>query len=77
MGKPLTPSLKATRPIEDDFNRLKDAAAAIQQIRLSAQRELELARRMRAEAQRYQMETETRARSEAQQLILRTRLCYG
>ena len=29
---------------------------------------------MRAEAQRYQQETETKARSQAQQLILRTRL---
>ncbi len=46
----------------------------IQKIRLSAQQELDMARQMRAEAQRYLQETETRARSEAQQLILQTRL---
>ena len=47
---------------------------AVQQIRLSAQRELTLARQMRTEAQKYQQETETKARSEAQQLILQARL---
>ena len=65
MGKLLTPSSVATSSIE---------AAAVQQIRLSAQHELELAKQMRASAQRYQQETETKARSQAQQLILRTRL---
>ncbi len=69
---------KATAParsnVKDDFSSLKEAAAAVQRICRSAKQELELARKMRADAQRYQRETATRARSEAQQLVLRTRL---
>jgi hypothetical protein len=53
---------------------LKEAASVVHQIRLSAQQELELARKMRTDAQRYQQETATKARSDAQQLLLRTRL---
>lgn len=60
--------------INDDFTSLQEAASRVQQLRLSAQRELEQARKMRAEAQRYQRETETKARSEAHQLVLRARL---
>jgi len=60
--------------MEDEITKLKAAAEAVHKIRLSAQRELEIARQMRAEARRYQQETETRARSQAQQLILKTRL---
>jgi hypothetical protein len=60
--------------INDDYTSLKEAASKVKQLRLSAQRELEQARKMRAEAQRYQQETETKARSEAHQLVLRTRL---
>ncbi len=59
---------------KDELISLKEAAAAVHQIKLSAQRELELTRKMRDDAQRYQQETATRARSDAQQLILRTRL---
>ena len=40
----------------------------------NVQRELELARRIRMQAQRYLQETEMKARSEAQRLILQTRL---
>ncbi len=61
-------------PVGDELARLKAAAEAVHQIRLSAQHELELSRKMRAEAQRYQQETETQARSRAHQLILHTRL---
>lgn len=64
----------ATRSMEDGLDKLRTAAAAVQQMRLSAQHELALAKQMRMEAQRYQLETETKARSQAQQLILRTRL---
>ncbi len=60
--------------IKDDFTNLQDAASKVQQLRLSAQKELEQSRIMRAEAQRYQQETATKARSEAQHFILRTRL---
>ena len=74
MGKLSAPSPVATSSIKDELAKLRAAAAAVQQIRLSAKRELELARQMRAEAQRYQQETQTKARSQAQQLILRTRM---
>jgi hypothetical protein len=58
----------------DELISLREAVSAVHQIKISAQRELELARKMRGDAQRYQQETATRARSDAQQLILRTRL---
>ncbi|MFH1648020.1 MAG: hypothetical protein ABID71_10165 [Chloroflexota bacterium] len=74
MDKLPTPGAASARPMKDEFSSLKEAAAAVQRIRLSAQRELAQVRKMRADAQRYQRETETRARSEAQQLILRARL---
>jgi hypothetical protein len=64
----------ASGNMSEEITKLKEAAAAVQQIRLSARRELEMARQMRAEAAKYQQETETRARSQAQQLILHTRL---
>jgi hypothetical protein len=43
-------------------------------MRLSARRELELARRIRADACHYQQESANRARSEAQALMLKARL---
>ncbi len=46
----------------------------IQRIRLSIHRELELAKHIRAEADKYRQETEARARSQAQMLILQARL---
>jgi len=64
----------APGPIENELVKLRAAAAAVQQIRISAQRELEMAKQLRVQAQRYQQETEAKARSQAQQLILRTRL---
>jgi hypothetical protein len=73
-GKPPISRPAFPASIEDELATLRTAAAAIQQIRLRAQHELEMARRMRAEAQKYQLETETRARSQAQQLLLHTRL---
>ena len=60
--------------IEDELSRLRAARAEVQRIRLSAQRELGLAKQMRAEAERYQQETGTKARSQAQMLILQARL---
>jgi SepF-like predicted cell division protein (DUF552 family) len=61
-------------PIKDDFSSLKDAAAAVNRLKISAQQELELIRNTRAEALRYQQETAAKARSEAHQLILHARL---
>jgi SepF-like predicted cell division protein (DUF552 family) len=68
------PVSSAIGPMKDDFASLKEAAQAVQRIRLSAQQELEMTRKMRADAQRYQQETATKARSEAQQLVLKARL---
>lgn len=74
MRKPATAGLAAAGSAIDEFSNLKSVALAIQQIRLNAQRELEIAKKLRVDAQRYLQETEMKARSEAQQLILRTRL---
>jgi hypothetical protein len=74
MGKLLTPNSTATSPIGHDSDKLREDAASIHQIRLSAQRELELAKQLRVEAQRYKQDTEIKARSQAQQLLLRARL---
>jgi hypothetical protein len=74
MEKPFAPNSAVASPIKDELVKLKAAAAAIQHIRISAQHELDMAKRMRAEAVKYQQETETRARSQANQLVLRARL---
>lgn len=60
-------------PAGNELARLKETGAAVQRIRLSMQRELELARRLRAEAEKYVRETEVRARSQAQLIILQAR----
>jgi gas vesicle protein len=73
MGKLSTPS-PATGSKMDGVSNLKSAALAVQQILLSAQRELGMAKKLRADAQRYLQETEMKARSEAQQILLQTRL---
>ena len=72
-GKPLAPN-SAPVSMKNELARLRTAAEAVQQIRISAQRELAIAKKMRAEALRYQQESETKARSQAQQLILHARL---
>jgi hypothetical protein len=74
MEKLAAPGTATTIIIENELNKMRASAAVVQKIRLSAQRELELAKKMRADAERYQQEVETKARSQAQQLILRTRL---
>ena len=68
------PSPLQTSSMKNDYDSLKEAAQTVHRIRLSAQQELEMARKMRADAHRYQREMETKARSEAQQLILQARL---
>jgi hypothetical protein len=72
--KPAIPAPAVSRSLKDEYSSLKEAAAVVQRIRLSAQQELELIRRTRADALKYQQETATKARSEAHQLILHTRL---
>jgi hypothetical protein len=77
-ARPLPPVSNMTRPapstMKDDYSSLKDAAMAVQRIKISAQQELDQIRKMRADAIRYQLETATRARSKAHQLILHSRL---
>ncbi len=68
------PVSSAGSSIKDDLSSLKEAAAAVQRIRLSAEHELELARKVMADARKYQQETARKARSEAQQLVLHARL---
>ena len=74
---PLSPasvsSVKAD-PLRDDYSALREAAFSVQRLKAAAYQELEQIKRMRADAIRYQQETATRARSEANQLILHTRL---
>ena len=60
--------------IEAELAKLRMARAEVQRIRLSMQRELEMARQIRAKAERYQQETEAKARSQAQMLMLQARL---
>jgi len=74
MKKTWKPALPAANLIKDEYSSLKEAALAVQRVRLSVQQELQIARKTRADALRYQQETATKARSEAQQLILRARL---
>ena len=74
MEKVMPTGPAATSQIANEYENLRAASSAIQKIRISAQRELELARKLREEAQRYQKNVEIKARSEAQQLILRARL---
>lgn len=69
-----SPGQDRPSPIRDDFSSLKDAAAAVNRLKISAQQELELIRNTRAEAIKYQQETAAKARSEAHQLILHARL---
>jgi hypothetical protein len=71
--KPAPVSLPAS-PVKDDYSSLRAAALSVERIKATAQQELEQIKRMRADAIRYQMETATRARSEANQLILHTRV---
>ncbi|OGO32252.1 MAG: hypothetical protein A2Z29_00505 [Chloroflexi bacterium RBG_16_56_11] len=78
-GKKVEPARPAPGPSAAGMRRientgLREATGPTQQIRLSLQRELDMARKIRADAERYQAEMATRARSEAQQVILRTRL---
>ena len=74
MRKPSRPVPQNISTIKDEYNSLKEAGIAVQRIRLSIQQELEMARKMRSEALRYQQETATKARSEANQLVLHARL---
>ena len=74
MRKAFTPTPPSVRPITENFSSHNETSNSLQRIRAIAQQELELTRRMRAEAVKYQQETGMRARSEAHQLVLHARL---
>ncbi len=76
--KQKTPTSRES-PVSPEYNvnekaRLRASLAEVQRIRLSAKRELDLARKVRIEAEKYQQDTEIKARSQAQLLILQARM---
>ena len=60
--------------IKSEMTQLRAAAADIARLRAVAIRELEEVRKTRVETKQYQQQVITRAQSEAQRLILHTRL---
>jgi len=64
----------SVRPVSESGTGGSETTTSLHRIRIIAQKELELIRRMKAEALKYQQETAIRARSEAHQLVLHTRL---
>lgn len=64
----------SVRPVAEGNSGTSATTTSLHRIRAIAQQELELIRRMKAEAVKYQQATALRARSEAHQLVLRTRL---
>ncbi len=73
-GKPVAQTPSGDNYPERELAELRAICAEVQRIRACARQELELARQMRADAERYRRETETKVRSEAQRLALQTRL---
>ena len=60
--------------IETELSRMRAAEVEIRRMRISAQRELQLMRQVRVEAERNLREIEIKARSQTQLLIIQTRL---
>jgi len=73
-ARPATPPKPAASSTRESTTKSQVNVMNSQHMILNAQRELEIARRMRMQAQRYLQETEIKARSEAQRLILQTRM---
>ncbi len=73
-GKPLTQAQAGTNSVGGEVAKLKEATAEVPWMRISAQRELGLAKQIRAEAERFSQETGAKARSQAQLLVLQARL---
>jgi hypothetical protein len=64
----------SVRPISEGSSGSGETTTSLGRIRTIAQQELDLIRRMRAEATKYQQEIAIKARSEAHRLVLHTRL---
>lgn len=74
LKKAIMPRPPSVRPVTEGNTGASTITTSLHRIRAIAQQELELIRKMKAEALKYQQETAIRARSEAHQLVLRTRL---
>ncbi|MBN1160751.1 MAG: hypothetical protein JXA17_02240 [Dehalococcoidales bacterium] len=64
----------SVRPVSDGASGSGETMTSLHRIRTIAQQELNLIRRMKAEAVKYQQETAIKARSEAHRLVLHARL---
>ncbi|OGN94725.1 MAG: hypothetical protein A2Y89_01250 [Chloroflexi bacterium RBG_13_51_18] len=64
----------SVRPVSGGDSGTNETMTSLHRIRKIALQELELIRRMKAEAVKYQQETAMKARSEAHQLVLHARL---
>jgi len=73
-AKPSAPVPVTANCVQDELTRIRAARAEAQKLCLSARYELEWAKQARAAAEQYREETEARARSQAQQILLQTRL---
>ena len=72
--EPAQQMTESANQVEGELAQLRAARAEVEKIRLGIQRELEVAKQLRAEAERYQRQIGTKARSEAQMLVLQTRM---
>lgn len=73
-GKP-TAQVSVTRNhVSDELAKFRLALAELQRIQIEAKRELQLVKRIRIEAESCQQGIEAKARSQAQMLLLQTRL---
>jgi vacuolar-type H+-ATPase subunit H len=73
-GKTPAPGITGADSAGEIASDTKTTLLNVQQLILLAQRELATARKMRMQAEKYLRETEIKANSEAQRLILQTRL---
>jgi vacuolar-type H+-ATPase subunit H len=73
-GKPLIKNSPPADSTNDGTSDTKTTVLTVQRLILLAQKELETARKMRAQAEKYLQETEIKAHSEAHRLILQNRL---
>lgn len=72
--KPRDSRAPSVRPVSDGTSDSGETTTSLIRIRKIAQQELNLIRRMKAEAIKYQQETAMKARSEAHRLVLHARL---
>jgi len=69
-----TPAAVTNDCTGDELAKLSAVSDEVQKLRLGVQRELELVKQIRAEAERYRLEIGAKARSQSQLLMLQARL---